>query len=394
MPAKEPNQVYELLPKFDCGLCGNPRCMTFARKILMDVQKPIDCQFLEMENLKKVEDILSEPEVERKRPHPNEDEEIIEISPCTEDGFVTLETQLRSKIMVRDLFSDFFDQYQLCISLSEVDDFDSMNCSSKMGYALVENKGKRTHVFKTGRIIMRRADDRKDALHTLGHISRMLMPARLCSCQNTLVDCFGGACDNCIDGECAALIDATEADKEYPKKGYTIGELLKEMDKTVNEKIKDNFSLIGSIVSELQKIHEGIKNQEKLEPDTYIKPAEELATKISKNCMEILRAENDLKETMVALVQYGIARDLIRARDGLLSLTDPGDMEMFSKVTKLLFDAYSSFEKRDIERLQEIQKEYTEFLTDIKGKSAPFGLIKVAANGFYISRILGKPVPH
>jgi ArsR family metal-binding transcriptional regulator len=394
MPAKEPNQVYELLPKFDCGLCGNPRCMTFARKLILKAQKPLECQFLEIENLKKIEDIIAEPEMERKRSHPNKDEDVIEISPCTEDGFVTLETQLRSKIMVRDLFSDFFDQYQLCISLSEVDDFDSMNCSSKMGYALVENKGKRTHVFKTGRIIMRRADDRNDALHTLGHISRMLMPARLCSCQNTLVDCFGGACDNCVHGECAALIDATEAEKEYRKKGHTIGELLKEMDKKDNEKLKDNFSLIGNIASELRKIKNDIGGQDNIEKDTYIKPTEELVAKISRNCMEVLRGESDLNETVVALAQYGIARDLIRARDGLLSIEGSGESEMFNKATKILFDAYSYFENRDVEGSKGIQNEYMEFRKAIKEQSVPFGLIKVAANGFYISRILGKPVPH
>ncbi len=394
MPAKEPNQVYELLPKFDCGLCGNPRCMTFARKLILNAQKPLECQFLEIDKRKNIEDIIAEPEMEPKRRHPNEDEEMIEISPCTENGFVTLETQLRSKIMVRDLFSDFFDQYQLCISLSEVDDFESMNCSSKMGYALVENKGKRTHVFKTGRIIMRRADDRNDALHTLGHISRMLMPARLCSCQNTLVDCFGGACDNCVHGECAALIDATDAEKEYQKKGHTIGELLKEMDEKGNEKLKDNFSLIGNIASELRKIKDDIGGQDNMEKDTYIKPTEELVARISRNCMEVLRGESDLKETVVALAQYGIARDLIRARDGLLSIEEPGESEMFKKATKILFDAYSSFENRDMEGSKDIQKEYMEFTRTIKEQSVPFGLIKVAANGFYISRILGKPVPH
>jgi hypothetical protein len=269
-----------------------------------------------------------------------------------------------------------------------------MNCSSKMGYALVENKGKRTHVFKTGRIIMRRADDRNDALHTLGHISRMLMPARLCSCQNTLVDCFGGACDNCVNGECAALIDATDAENEYQKKGYTIGELLKEMDEKGNERLKDNFSLIGNIASELRKIKNDIDVQVNIERDTYIKPTEELVARISRNCMEILRGEINLDETVVALAQYGIARDLIRARDGLLSLDESGESEMFAKATQILFDAYSSFENRDLEGSKDIQKEYMEFTKAIKEQSVPFGLIKVATNGFYISRILGKPVPH
>jgi hypothetical protein len=220
------------------------------------------------------------------------------------------------------------------------------------------------------------------------------MPARLCSCQNTLVDCFGGACDNCVNGECAALIDATEAEAEYQKKGYTIGELLKETDKVGKERLTENFTLLGNIASELKKIHDDISNQKKIDEDVYIKPIEDMAGKVSKNCMEILRAESELNERLVALIQYGITRDMIRARDGLLSLKDQDNSEIFTRASQLLFDAYSSFEKRDIERSKEIQKQYADFINTIKEQSVPFGLVKVAANGFYISRVLGKPVPH
>jgi hypothetical protein len=367
--------------------------MTFARKILLDIQKPVDCQFLLTDNISKITEIAQE-EIIRKQPHPNENEDIIEINPCTEDGFVTLETQLRSKIMVRDLFSDFFDQYQLCTSLSDVDDLESMNCSSKMGYALVENKGKRTHVFKTGRIIMRRADDREDALHTLGHISRMLMPARLCSCQNTLVDCFGGACESCVNGSCAALIDATEVKEDYEKEGFTICHVLKEMDKRGNEKLSGNFELLKNIVSELQKIDSDIKNSKSIDIESYNNTTNEFGGKISKCCMEIMRSGDHLADTVVALTQYGIARDLIRARDGLLTLGDEKDRVLYEKASGFLFDAYSAFEKRDSERSQKIQNDCSQFISEIKGQSVPYGLIKIAANGFYISRVLGKPVPY
>jgi hypothetical protein len=392
-PGKDANEVYELLPKFDCGLCGNPRCMTFARKVILDIQKSLECQFISTDNIQKINEIAQE-EVRRKHPHPNEDEDIIEINPCTENGYVTLETQLRSKIMVRDLFSDFFDQYQLCISLSDVDDFDSMNCSSQMGYALVENKGKRTHVFKTGRIIMRRADDREDALHTLGHISKMLMPARLCSCQNALVDCFGGACDNCVNGSCAALIDATEVNEGYDKEGFTISQILKEIDNKSNNKLSGNFNLLKNIVSELQRIDSDIRDARTININDYTRTTDELESKISKSCMEIMRLESDLYDTVIALTQYGIARDLIRARDGLLSLKENKNLSLYDQAAGFLFDAYLAFEKRDLGRSEKVQKDYLEFISKVKGKSVPFGLIKVAANGFYISRVLGKPVPH
>ncbi len=241
---------------------------------------------------------------------------------------------------------------------------------------------------------MRRADDREDALHTLGHISRMLMSARLCSCQNTLVDCFGGACENCMKGSCAALIDAMEYTEDYEKEGFTICQVLKEIDNKGNDKLSGNFDLLNNIVSELQKIDCDIKNSNPMNIEGYLNATNEFAGKISKSCMEIMRLETHLADTVVALAQYGVARDLIRARDGLLNLTEEKDNTLYDQASGFLFDAYSAFEKRNFERSQKIQRDCSLFISDIKGQSIPYGLIKVAANGFYISRVLGKPVPY
>lgn len=391
---KEASDILELLPEYDCGLCGNPRCMTFSRRILLGLQKPNECLFLSLENLEKIKGIAGEPDIKRKHPHPNQDGDIIEINPCTEDGFVTLETQLRSKVMAQDLFADFFDQYQLCQSLTEADIFDKMNCSPKMGYALAEISGKRTHVFKTGKIIMRRADDKEDALSTLAKISNMLMPARLCSCNNALVDCFGGSCKICSEGSCAALIDATEIEEGYESKGYNIGKVLKEMDWESYQELFDNFKLVAEIFSIIRKIDEDLRDGKEIDIDSYKNNTNELANRIHKSCVETQLQNSDVSKTLIALTQCGLVKDLLRARDGLLSLKQKGDSDLYEKATGILFDAYSAFEKRDQEKIKDIKNRYKEFITPAKEKMIPFGLIKVAANGFYISRILGKPAPH
>jgi ArsR family metal-binding transcriptional regulator len=394
LPKKEASDILELLPKYDCGLCGNPRCMTFSRRILLGLQKADECLFLSKENIEKIIEIAGAPDVQRKHPHPNQDGDIIEINPCTEDGFVTLETQLRSKVMAQDLFADFFDQFQLCLSLTEVDIFDKMNCSSKMGYALAEISGKRTHVFKTGKIIMRRADDKEDALKTLSKISMMLLPARLCSCNNTLVDCFGGSCKICSEGSCAALIDGTEIGQGYESEGYTIGNVLNDINMNNYPNLSENFKIIGDIISNIRKIDEYLRNGKEIDAAAYKNETEELAKKIGRSCTECQLQDNDISKTLIALIQCGIVKDILRARDGLLSIKVKGDSDLYEKATGIFFDAYSAFENRDQGKIKEIGKRYEEFIAPAKENLIPYGLIKVAANGFYISRILGKPAPH
>ncbi|UCE74377.1 MAG: hypothetical protein JSV56_01375 [Methanomassiliicoccales archaeon] len=386
------NEICELLPRFDCGLCKNPRCMTLARKILLQTQKPTGCQFLIQENLKKIEELLPEREVKRKHPHPNVDESIIEITPCTEDGYVTLEVQLKSKSKNQDLFGDFFDQHQLCISLSEVEMFNKMNCSSKMGYALAETEGKRIHIFKTGKIILRRADDREDALSSLAKVSKLLMPARICSCSNSLVDCFGGSCENCNEDVCTALIDALEVKEDYDEGGYTVREILREVDEKDHDKLTLNFKLLGDIMDEIRKMDRDIKNGELEDKDIYKDKIDKVIVEHKNSCTNIFLGETDVTNIIAALTQYGLARDLLRAADGLLALDTKADDELYNKATKLLFDAYSAFEKRDMKDSLALGERFQEFNSAWKKETSPWGIAKVAANGFYISRILGKPV--
>ncbi len=385
--------VYELLPKFDCGLCGNPVCIALARKILLKTQKPIDCTFISQENLGKILDMIPEKEIERKHPHPNIDQDVIEIHPCTENGKVTLETQLKPKFGNSNFSNDFFDQIQLCNSLSEVQMFDTVNCSSKMGYALLEFKGKRTHIFKTGRIIMRRADNREDALVTFSKISKALLPAKICSCGNMLADCISGACEFCSKEACAALLDIFEAKEVGNDSGTTLGNILVDMDRHCNEKLSGNFKGLRGIVNEIKKIHDELKKGREIDKQTSKDKIDEMVGKINKICTKSILENEGQIQTLIALIQYGLGRDLIRVRDGLLSLEIKDLGEHYELATELFFSAYDAFERIDIKGSMNLEARYREFISSLELNSSSMGVAKIATNGFYISRILGIPVP-
>lgn len=364
--------------------------MTLARRMMLGAPQPGECSFVSQENLQKIKEIAAGEKVVRKHPHPNVNEDIIEIHPCTEDGKVTLEAQLRCRVNKDDLYSDFFDQYHLCDALSVVDMFDKMNCSPKMGYAYVEIRGKRVHIFKTGKIIMRRAENREDALRTYSKISRSLLPARICSCGNILADCFAGACEQCFGVGCAALFDTLDDIEEGDVGRTTIGEVLEGSDG--GSLLADNFKALGDIVSEIRKIDDVLGKGMLKNNDDHKNKTDEILPKVNKACIGTILDPKDSIGTILALTQYGLGRDLIRARDGLLSLEKLENHGIREDAMEILIDAYDTFKGRDAKGSKAIWKRYDEFMSNWEPNPSSVGVAKIAANGFYISRILGKTV--
>lgn len=54
------NQVYELLPQINCGLCGNPGCKQMAEKIVEKGYNVEYCKPCKADNKKNIEEILIE----------------------------------------------------------------------------------------------------------------------------------------------------------------------------------------------------------------------------------------------------------------------------------------------------------------------------------------------
>lgn len=117
--------------------------------------------------------------------------DIIEIQPCTEEGLVTLEAKLGGKTE-----AEFFDAQLLCRYINATPLFTKQRCSAEMGYGVAERNGRNVHAFKTGKVIVRRAEGREMALEHLHLISRSLWPALKVRGGSALVDCLAseGGC--------------------------------------------------------------------------------------------------------------------------------------------------------------------------------------------------------
>lgn len=105
-----------------------------------------------------------------------EESQVIEVNPCAEDQRMTLESKLRTKDGT-ERKGLYFDSVKMCDILNKARDFRKVRCSTELGYAIVEYEDKNIHIWKQGKIIIRRAKDREDAVKTLQMISKMLSEA-------------------------------------------------------------------------------------------------------------------------------------------------------------------------------------------------------------------------
>jgi hypothetical protein len=165
--------------------------------------------------------------------------DIIEIQPCTEEGLVTLEAKLGGKSDT----AEFFDAALLCRYINATPAFGKQRCSAEMGYGVAERKGRAVHAFKTGKIIVRRAEGREMALEHLHVVSRSLWPALKVRGGAALVECLAS------EGGCPA----------FPKPPADGGEL--ETGRTFAEALGDaraqpRWSLIEEGLGQLRAIAE------------------------------------------------------------------------------------------------------------------------------------------
>jgi len=107
-----------------------------------------------------------------------DDKRMMEVTPCTEEGYVTLEYTLKSSEGI-ERKEPYFDPVKMCNILKKIQGFSSVRCSNEIGYAIIEYGDKRIHVWKQGKIIIRHAKDRNDATKTLEMLSKALSPAAI-----------------------------------------------------------------------------------------------------------------------------------------------------------------------------------------------------------------------
>src|SRR3990170_7311928 len=111
MQKVEVREIYVQLPRTDCGLCGNPSCWTFARRVYANLQKAPECLCNAEEGTKRIDSIVSKGiELTRK----NVESRSIECRPCGEYTKVTLESQLPT---IDGTVFDLFDTEEMCLLL-------------------------------------------------------------------------------------------------------------------------------------------------------------------------------------------------------------------------------------------------------------------------------------
>ncbi len=121
---------------------------------------------------------------------------IIKIQPCTENGMVTLEVDLNPNLNEQQ----FFDPKYLCENLTEAPYFENTQCSEELGYARLNYKGKRLHIFNSGKIIIRRADNHEDAINALRLVILAAIYSIRChKCGKLFSDCLSDNCNEIIN---------------------------------------------------------------------------------------------------------------------------------------------------------------------------------------------------
>jgi len=412
------HELYNLMPKLDCGLCSNPSCQTMTRKIAAGDLEPEECPPLSTllefkENLQKIKQLVHEGiEIGAKGTVVNEETGITYIHPCiTEAGKISAETRLTSGPEgATDLKYGFYDPLQLCAILNTTEFFQDVKCSPSLGIGRVHADDKTVLIYKDGRINVRQAKDKEDAIRTIRQLSRSLWSAIICSCGNASVDCASGGCEQCLTQICPVMSggppDPTVTNWSPTKQTIvpTTFERVKTLEtrKHFEEAMKqldDAFSLFTQASLKFLKKHSV--------NGSTLKLIEEKIIQANKLAIRFIVKTSNVYDAAIGLILSGVAMDLSRIVDGLKSLTSsksefssPIFTSFLSEAINIAIEAYNSFKTIDSEKAKQIAKKYTEFrkqwmetFREMPQKDLLIAIEKIAVNGFYISRLLTKPLP-
>lgn len=188
-------------PKFDCGLCGYPKCASFTRAVLLDFASIDDCPLLK---LNEFSGLYSELEnlVQRKMGLKMRtatelpDGGVLLTRPCKDtDQKVMAELRVHNGVPIGETIRyGVFDSTLLC-DYSEClsDFFEVVKCSRDLGYGRADTGEMSITLLQDGRINMRRVDNRESVLKTFSVIEAAILGSTICNCcGNDLVSIASG----------------------------------------------------------------------------------------------------------------------------------------------------------------------------------------------------------
>jgi len=192
MSVTDVEHIGALLPAYDCGVCGNPRCRGLARRISVKAQAVTSCPYLREKEHGQIDALVEQ--IKPPTTAQTGERSFYEVQPCGEYEKVTVETQLPS---TNGWLFDLFDMSIACRILAETPIFDKVRCSPELGYSLAETGESRIHIFRSGKMTVRRAENKDHALEVVRTLTRVLWGSTICNCGNPAMDCLSGACDAC-----------------------------------------------------------------------------------------------------------------------------------------------------------------------------------------------------
>ncbi len=389
-----------------------------ARKIATGDTKPEQCFNLSnrpehKQNLQKIKQLLREGvEIGAKGTIIIEDTGITYIHPCiSETGKVTAEARLTtSPEGIMNLKYGFYDPIQLCMMLNMTSFFKDIRCSPSLGVGRVTVDDKTVLIYKDGRINVRKAKDKEDAIQTIRLVSRNLWGAIICSyCGNAGIDCASGGCEECVTQVCP-VISGGPPDPT----ATTRGSIQQTTVSTIFDRVKtlETKSYFEEGVKQLDDAFDIFEKtsfkllEKQIFDSSALKAIQDKIAKANKSAIKFIAETPDVYNAAIGLILNGVAIDLTRITDGLKRVTSskkllsPKLKELFSEAVSIATEAYHAFRAVDLEKVKRIsdrytmfRKQWTEAFKEMQEKDVLTGIEKIAVNGFYMSRLLIKPLP-
>lgn len=389
-----------------------------ARKIATGDAKPDQCVNLStrpeyQKNLHEIRQLLREGvEIGAKGTIVIEETGVTYIHPCiSEAGKVTAEARLTSGPEgAVDLKYGFYDPIQLCMTLNMAGFFEDVRCSPNLGIGRVTVDNKTVLIYKDGRINVRRAKDREDAVQTIRLVSRSLWGAIICSCcGNAGVDCASGGCEDCVTRVCP-VIGGGPPDPTMASRGpiqqttaSTIFDRVKALE--TRGHFEEGVTRLDEAFEIFREKSLGFLEKQVVNKAT-LKSIEERIAQVNKSAIKFIVETPSVYDAAIGLILSGVAMDLTRMVNGLEIIMSskealsPKLKEFFLEAVGIATEAYHDFRVVDFEKAKRIADRYTKFrkrwteaFRKMSEKEVLAGVEKIAINGFYISRLLVKPLP-
>jgi hypothetical protein len=257
-------------------------------------------------------------------------------------------------------------------------------------------------VYSSGRINVRRAESREDALATIKLVSRIMWGAIICSCcGNVGIDCASGGCDDCIDVVCPVLAGGPPGSDVRKVEESSGSSSFIRVDELETGKIfMEGFSHLQRAYDRIMKFFDLLIHGKKMDAgiEKELKNANRLAIDF------ILKTER-VQDASLGLLLAGISMDLRRIWEGLASVlvVDERIRESLTEARWIVKNGFEAFKHTDLSKGSEVITKYKEFRKqtfsqfmkekDEKVRRSLVGIEKAATNGFYIARLLPKPLP-